>query len=723
MRAALASESIRLTPGVASTLDVEVTNTSPIIDGLTALVIGLDPGWVQLVQPVVTLFPESTGTLTLRFDVPPSCPAGESALTVRVHSTVDPERSEDHVVWLIVEAVELAELEMRPSLVEGGTHAGMQAMVHNLGNAVTELAITALEPTRALECRVTPPTLTVAPGETGQVTVLAHGKRPWFGQANDRTIQITAASSTLELQSTARFIQKPRVPRGVITTLILASIIVLWALIFLFAIRYLRAGADPAKAVPATWAKGATEVGLADIAAQVNGTVTAASTGEPLPRITVEAYRSDKDGKPVLVGSAATGDDGGYALAGLLPGSYRLRFSSEGFTPIWYPSATSETTAELIELVPLAVKEGADLTLAGNAGSLQGQIAAPQGAGGGGPATVKVTLVPSKPGQEVPEPQIVETTGPFEIDGLETPATYQVSIERPGFDTQVIEVELGGGQAAVLDTANLLAANGSISGRVVDGGGSPLGGAVVTLRSGTLERVITTPTIGSVGAFTIDGLETPRTYVLTFTLPGYTSATVALDLSGGERRTGVAAVLIGGAGSIQGLVTTSGGQPLGGVTVVVQGKGLELTTATLTSGGGPTGVGSYSLSGLQVPGTYAITFSKPGFQSTTIEAVFTAAGLQSGLNAQLAPSTSSVSGTVSLGATPTAGLSVVLDDGTTSRSVVTAATPAGAFSFANVLPGSYTLTVSGPTVQTRVILIEVVRGTDLARNISVVAGP
>ena len=147
MRAALAAESIRLTPGVAATLDVEVTNTSPIIDGLTAQVIGLDPGWVQLVQPVVTLFPETTGTLTLRFDVPPSCPAGESALTVRVHSTVDPDRSEDHVVWLVVEAVELAELEMRPSLVEGGSHAGMQALVHNLGNAVSELAITALEPT------------------------------------------------------------------------------------------------------------------------------------------------------------------------------------------------------------------------------------------------------------------------------------------------------------------------------------------------------------------------------------------------------------------------------------------------------------------------------------------------------------------------------------------------------------------------------------------------
>ena len=66
MRTTLVSETLRLRPGVAATLDVEVTNTSAIIDGLTAVVLGLEPAWVQLTQPVVTLFPEATGTLTLR---------------------------------------------------------------------------------------------------------------------------------------------------------------------------------------------------------------------------------------------------------------------------------------------------------------------------------------------------------------------------------------------------------------------------------------------------------------------------------------------------------------------------------------------------------------------------------------------------------------------------------------------------------------------------------
>jgi len=53
-------------------LSVDVTNTSEVIDGVTGVVVGLDPTWVQLVLPVVSLFPEATGTLTFRLDIPPS---------------------------------------------------------------------------------------------------------------------------------------------------------------------------------------------------------------------------------------------------------------------------------------------------------------------------------------------------------------------------------------------------------------------------------------------------------------------------------------------------------------------------------------------------------------------------------------------------------------------------------------------------------------------------
>src|SRR4051812_39800192 len=145
MRATLLAHSVRIQPGVPASLDIEVTNTSDVIDGITAEVFGLDPAWVPLVQPVVTLFPDTSGTLTLRFILPTSCAAGESMITVRVFSTIDDSRSEEPPVWITVEPVEAAVLEMRPSLVEGGTHAEMRAVVTNTGNVATEFSITALE--------------------------------------------------------------------------------------------------------------------------------------------------------------------------------------------------------------------------------------------------------------------------------------------------------------------------------------------------------------------------------------------------------------------------------------------------------------------------------------------------------------------------------------------------------------------------------------------------
>ena len=55
---------------------------------------------------------------------------------------------------------------------------------------------------------------------------------------------------------------------------------------------------------------------------------------------------------------------------------------------------------------------------------------------------------------------------------------------------------------------------------------------------------------------------------------------MALELGGGESRTGVSATLIGGAGSIQGTVRNSNGAPIGGATITVLGPRQQLQTAT-----------------------------------------------------------------------------------------------------------------------------------------------
>ncbi len=720
MRTSLDTQRLVVRPGTPATLEIDVVNTTDVIDGVTAAVYGIDAAWVRLATPVVTLFPQSVGRLTLTFDVPTACPAGDSMVLVRVLSTVDPERQEEHDVWLTVEPVEAATLELRPSLVNGGSEAEIRAVVTNVGNVATEFAVSAVEPTRVVECHTSPPTVLIPPGEAHEVLVYARGQRPWFGHSAARSLEVTAVSPTITLTESARFNQRPRIPRGVVTALILAAIVALWATIFLFVIDMLRSDPAAAKAVPANWNEGgARDVSLVDIAGTMTGQVTAASTGDGLARVTVEAHRvvraADGSETTELTGSAATADDGTYTLGALLPGTYRLRFSADGFDPVWYPAAEGDT----VKIAPRDEIADLDVTLTGQPGALSGRIAAPEGADPSAPATLTLTLVPENPEDAVPPPVVIETTGDFTIPDLVTPATYRMRIERPGFDPEEFEIELGGGKSTVVDTAQLAAADGSIAGVVVDGAGEPLGGVTVTLRSGAEERTVATPTTGNVGSFVLDGLETPRTYVLTFELDGYSGATIALDLAGGEERTGLRATLVGGLGTVRGTVTDASGQPLGGVTVTVARNDFTASTSTLTSGSGPNGAGAYTISELPVPGIYTVTFSREGFISETRRVAFVAAGEQTGIDAVLRSATGVVRGAVTVDGVGRAGLVVELSDGGTQRRTQTASAPAGAFEFIGIQPGSYTLTISGIGVQQRVVVVDVSAGAVTTRDVAV----
>ncbi len=215
-----------------------------------------------------------------------------------------------------------------------------------------------------------------------------------------------------------------------------------------------------------------------------------------------------------------------------------------------------------------------------------------------------------------------QSTGEINLQGLEAPATYTIRVEGSDFAPQEFEVDVAAGQVNVLNTVTLGAAEGSIAGTVFDAAGSPLGGVKVVATSGELVLEATTPTSGNVGEFIVIGLETPRTYVLTFTLEGFSSQTSALDLLAGENRTGVVATLVGGRGTASGTVRDPAGDPIGGASVVVAGNEFEATTSSLTTGGSAGGIGSYRVSDIPVPGSYTITVSAPGFMSETVRVGF-----------------------------------------------------------------------------------------------------
>jgi hypothetical protein len=627
-----------------------------------------------------------------------------------VLSTIEPARQVAHDFWLSVEASPAATMQLIPSIVTGGKKGRFRAVVRNTGNVDTELSFVATDETRVLDCQATPALVTVPRGGEASVFIDVKGPRPWFGIPVTRSVTVAARSVEVDLIGIGTFNQKPRIPRGALTFAILAGIVTLWAAIFLFVLNALRAQAAPTKAVAAGFNDGgAQSVSLTGVAASASGKVTASTTGKGIERITVEAYRVKPGGVTEMSGSAATAEDGTYALASLLPGSYQLRFSADGYEELWYPAAPSEDGAQIVKLTPAGKAEDLNVVLTGKPGAFIGAVAVPDATTAPVITVTVQEMVESPPPgaagptRSPPPPVSVQTTGDLLVPNLATPATYHVIVSAAGFSTQEFDEALAGGQTKVLNTVRLAAADGSVSGQVVDAFGAPLGDVAVVVRSGEFEKTTTTPTAGNVGAFTVDGLETPRTYVVTFTKAGYSDKTVALDLSAGEARGGVNAQLIGGTGVITGTVSGVDGKPLGGVNVMVARGTFTAATAALTTGT----PGVFTAADIPTPGTYTVTFSLPGYLDETRQVTFAGPGSQSGVDVTMRPADATVSGTVTSGSAGLGGASVELSDGKNIRITSTATSPAGSFTFAHVVAGTYTVKVSRTNFQTRVVLVHV----------------
>ncbi len=728
MKTDLAVSHLDVVPGTAGRVQIDITNTTDVIDGVTAIVDGINPDWVRLERPVVSLFPDSTDRIGLVLDIPADCPAGDYLVIVRIVSTIDADRETAHDFWLTVPPRPALALDLRPSIVTGGSEATIGAIVENTGNSTIDVTVEALEPTREVDCSVDPSSFTIRQGDEALLDVVLRGPRPWFGDPRIRTIQITATADDVVAEQVGTFRQKARIPRGFITALILAGIVLLWALIFLFVVSELRRGEPPAKAVGSGFVSGPENIPLSAVAATVEGTVTASTTGGGIPRITVEALRVTADGSLQPVGSAATDDDGSYSLKSLIPGTYQLRFSADGYSEVWYPAGSDPAGAEPVTLDPRQVRSGTDVVLTGATGRLLGTVTPPPGAPNT-PLEITATLIdgatdPNDP-DAPPFSVTTETTnGEIDLDGLPTPGTYQVTVTGDGFQTQQFEQTLGGGQASVLNTVAITAANGSITGIVQSPNGTRLGGVFVTARSGDLELNTITPTTGNVGQFTLTGLVTPQTYVLTFSLPGASSTTAALSLDAGENRAGVVAELVSGSGTVTGVAVSPTGEALGGVTVRVLGDGFTSETSTLTTTGTAGSAGSFSVSGLPVPGNYTVSLSSPSLQTETVGVNFQAAGELPVGNVTMLAVNGVIRGTVSGPSGALGSATVVLSDGTERTRTTTSATnPAGAYAFADTPAGSYTVTVSATGLTTKVVLVRVDAGGTTVQDIDLVAAP
>jgi hypothetical protein len=786
MRVVADSELLEVEPGSSTSVVVEVVNTGSVIDGVSARVLGISEYFVKADPQLLPLFPEASGQVTLNLDVPPSHPAGRHHLTVEVtsHGTTEPSSFID--LDMDVAARPDFDMAASPRVVRARRGAKFMVEVTNRGNVPLDVELRGADPDRIAKITFTPPRRRIDAGLTVAMIMNVRGPRTFTGPEADRTVLIEASAlpvgtpsalqappaapvipdgsteilprlpqenapiadpdaelaqevpdGALVTQRSVMLRQRPFIGRGLLTALILLSIIALWAAIFLLGLGKVLSGDPMTKEAPASFfaalaGKNGTGNGTGSNSApagalpksgelpagqgsQITGKVIAATTGQPVGHILVQAYRSSPTGL-LKASSAATQADGTYTLAGLFPTSYYLQFSSPGFRTDLYPQARTIGGASKIVAAAQGTTSNINVTIAGNPATISGTVSAGDTTG---PFVTTVTARPLVGGQSG-KPAAVTTTnaaGGYSLKNLPAPDSYELTFTTPGYLASTLVDTVNGGDNRLEPTTVLGASLGQISGIVHDGS-TALGGATIATTVGGKPVTVVTPTTGQIGAFTLPNLPTPATYVITVSSLGHGSSTSIVDLAAGQSRAGLSIDLASGTGTVSGIVVDAANHGLGGVTVTVGGATGTPTATTLTAGS----PGTFTINGLAVPGTYTLTATLDGYAPQSVPVVFNSVGVASSVRIPLTTQLGSITGEITkTGDVPLAGATIVATNGQQvfhSMSATSNGPTGGTYLISNLQPGSYSVTVTAGGFLQETALVTVTAGTQTTQNVN-----
>lgn len=288
--------------------------------------------------------------------------------------------------------------------------------------------------------------------------------------------------------------------------------------------------------------------------------------------------------------------------------------------------------------------------------------------------------------------------GSWSIPPLPKRGYYLLTFEKTGFQTVRYVVDASSAASGQPLKVTMNAGEGKLNGTVAGPGGA-LGAATITITDGHTTTTTTTDSRGAIGTWSVQGLSTPASYLVTASYDGLSTESRMVTL-GPAGSASVALTLKTGVVSLTGRVTgtNDSGQiiGLGGATITAMSNTTSRTVSTLTEDGV---AGNYILPDLPA-GAYTVTIAADGYTSQTSGLTLAEGSSSRTLSAQLTPATGVVFGVItgtsalgtSLGGQVGAGL--VLTSPDNSYKTTTTSDPAGSFTFNGVTPGTYQLTAS-----------------------------
>ena len=583
MRVRISPDRLEVTPGVPTVFEVDVFNTEDIIEGFRVTLENLDrPVGLISSPPELSLFPATEGTATITLTLPRDFPAGEHTVLVQVTGTTDPLAIAAVPLALQVAPVYDAGLSLEPQSVTGGRRAKFTVVAENRGNVPLEMSLSATDAEKALRCRFAASEVTVPPGRRVRAAMLAKGKRPFLGAPLPRILTVRSLSTPAPpAEALGTFIQKPWIPRAMLTLLAILLALGLWGTVLF---RGVNKAAD-------------------QVAAEVKPTGASVIVGrvtdgtKPLGGASVAAKGKDGEAETTTL---ASGDVGAFTLSGLKsPDTYLVTVTMESF-------------ATQTALVPVsedgAVVQVGVLTLGRGSGSVTGTVT---GEGNGPLGGVQVTV--TRDGDPVAR-SVTDSEGSvgfYSLGGLVPPGPYLVTFERIGFVSKSAEVSVSADAPSPLDAALVRAATSSITGLVssspvrvppCDPGQCPLAGVTVTAVAGDVKAsaiTVSTPET-DVGRYTVADLPAGD-YTVSFAKEGFVSQTLHVTLSVGQPVT-VNVPMQGEPGTVSGTASSC---------TSAEARRRDLSDLDPRRQAVPAEDGSFSLGDLPTPGEYRLVFRGP----------------------------------------------------------------------------------------------------------------
>ena len=192
----LSPTSLSVVPGGEAVCVVTVRNSSSVVDSYAVSVLGDAAAWATVTPATLSLFPGADGTVQIHFRPPRQSVvrAGTVDFAVRVVSS----ETDDSIVEeasLTIEPFADIAARITPRNSEAKRKARHVVTVENKGNAPVTVNVSASDPDEALAFEPSPPTLTIAPGDTAASSISVAARSRSRGPAQHRQFQATVMPS------------------------------------------------------------------------------------------------------------------------------------------------------------------------------------------------------------------------------------------------------------------------------------------------------------------------------------------------------------------------------------------------------------------------------------------------------------------------------------------------------------------------------------------------